>query len=122
MFEDIPPYAFITSRDYDIPSVAFKDDYCIFVSKKAAPHFAEKVGLTSMKHAWGVHAWGVQVWESTDKDDDLAVITIGKHAPFWKIEEDLFEYKTKEINKDVKESGFWGQYDIGYKNKTWNLI
>jgi len=117
MFEDIPPYAFITSQDYDIPSVAFKDDYFIFISKKAAPHFAEKVAQTSMKHAWGV-----QVWVSTDKEDDLAVITIGKHAPFWKIEEDLFEYKNTETNKDVKESGFWGQYDIGYKNKTWNLI
>jgi hypothetical protein len=117
MFEDIPSYAFITSQDYDIPSVAFKDDYFIFISKKAAPHFAEKVGVTSMKHAWGV-----QVWESTDKEDDLAVITIGKHAPYWKIEEDLFEYKNKDTNKDVKESGFWGQNDIGYKNKTWNLI
>jgi len=106
-----------TTNITDIPSFAFSKEYCIFISKKAAPHFAEKVGLTSMKHAWGV-----QVWESTDKDDDLAVITIGKHAPFWKIEEDLFEYKNKETNKDVKESGFWGQNDIGYKNKTWNLI
>lgn len=101
----------------DIPSIAFSKDYCIFISKKAAPHFAEKVALTCMKHQWGV-----EVWESTDKNDDLAVITIGKHAPFWKIEEDLFKYKNQETHKDVIESGFWGQYNIGYKSKKWNLI
>ena len=100
----------------DIPSFAFKRDYCIFVSKKAAPYFAQKINATSWRHQ------SVSVFESTDEKDDLAVIVIPKAIDFWKVEECLFEVKTKNTHKDVVDSGFWGQYDIGYKSKTWNLI
>ena len=100
----------------DIPSYAFKDDYCIFICKKAAPHFAEKINATSWREQC------VEVWESTDKKDDLAVIVIPKQIPFMKVEECLFKFKTENTNKDVVDSGFWGQYDIGYKSKTWNLV
>jgi len=101
----------------DIPSQTFSKDYCIFISKKAAPHFAKEVALTPMKHTWGV-----KVWESTDNTDDLAMISIPKYYDCYKIEKRLFDYKNEETHKDVKESGFWGQPNIGYKNKTWNLI
>jgi hypothetical protein len=101
----------------DIPSFGFSKCYCIFISKKAAPHFKEKVELTPMKHTWGV-----QVWESADKTDDVAMIAIPKYADCYKIEKQLFDYKNEETHKDVKESGFWGQPNIGYKNKTWNLL
>ena len=104
------------NSETDIPSFAFKDDYCIFISKKAAPHFAKKINATSWRHQ------SVEVCESTDEKDDLAVIVIPKAIDFWKVEECLFEFKTKNTNKDVVDSGFWGQYDIGYKGKTWNLI
>ena len=100
----------------DIPSFAFKDDYCIFICKKAAPHFAKKINATSWRHEC------VEVWESTDKKDDLAVIVIPKAIPFRRVEECLFEFKAEDHNKDVVDSGFWGQYDIGYKSKTWNLV
>jgi len=100
----------------DIPSFGFSKCYCIFISKKAAPHFEEKVRLTSMK------GLGVEVWESTDKTDDLAMIAIPNQTYCHKMEEQLFDYKNKETHKDVKESGFWGQPNIGYKNKTWNLL
>lgn len=100
----------------DIPSFAFDKDYCIFICKKAAPHFAEKINLTCWRHQC------VDVWESTDQEDDLAVIVIPKAIQFLKVEEDLFEFKSESTNKDVVDSGFWGQYDIGYKSKTWNLV
>ena len=100
----------------DIPSFAFNKDYCIFISKKAAPHFAQKINATSWQHQ------SVAVFESTNDKDDLAVIVIPKAIDFWKVEESLFEFKTKNTNKDVVDSGFWGQHDIGYKSKTWNLI
>ena len=102
---------------YPLPSIAFSEDYCIFVSKKAAPHFAEKARLTS-----SMRCVNVQVWESVNKEDDLAVITIPKYAEFWKIEQQLFDYKNKETHKDVIESGFLGQPNIGYTNKEWNLV
>ncbi len=101
----------------DIPSFSFSNDYyCIFISKKAAPHFAEKINATSWRHQY------VEVWESTDGKDDLAVIVIPKSIEFWKAEECLFKFKQENTNKDVVDSGFWGQYDIGYKSKTWNLV
>ena len=100
----------------DIPSFAFKNDYCIFISKKAASHFAEKINATS----WREQA--VEVWESTDEKDDLAMIVIPKAIQFWKAEECLFEFKSEDDNKDVIDSCFWGQHDVGYKNKTWNLV
>jgi len=114
--DDIPPYAFIMSQDYDIPSYAFKKDYYIFISKKAAPHFAEKINATSWRHQC------VEVWESTDQKDDLAVIVIPKAIDFWKVEECLFEFKNEDNNKDVVDSGFWGQHDISYAKKKWNKI
>ena len=113
---DIPPYAFVTSQDYNIPSSAFKKDYCIFISKKAAPHFDLKINATSWRDQC------VEVWESTDKEDDLAVIVIPKEIDFWKVEECLFEFKNKDAHKDVVDSGFWGQHDIGYDKKTWIKI
>ena len=106
----------LPQSETDIPSYAFKDDYCIFICKKAAPHFAKKINATSWREQC------VEVWESTDKKDDLAVIVIPKAFQFWKVEKCLFEFKTENTNKDVVDSGFWGQYDIGYKSKTWNLI
>ena len=84
----------------DIPSFAFKDDYCIFITKKAAPHFAKKINVTSWRHE------GVEVWESADNTDDLAMIAIPNQTYSSKIEKDLFDYKNEETHKDVKESGF----------------
>lgn len=107
---------FLSQCRTDIPSFAFNKDYCIFVTKKAAPHFAVKINATSWRHQC------VSVFESTDEKDDLAVIVIPKAIDFWKVEECLFEFKTKNTHKDVLDSGFWGQYDIGYKSKTWNSI
>jgi hypothetical protein len=100
----------------DIPSFAFENDYCIFICKKAAPHFAGKINATSWREQC------VEVWESTDKKDDLAVIVIPKAIEFWKAEECLFKFKSENTNKNVVDSGFWGQYHIGYKSKTWNLV
>lgn len=107
---------YLARCETDIPSFAFKKDYCIFISKKAAPHFAKKINLTSWRHEC------VEVWESTNQEDDLAVIVIPKAIQFWKAEEVLFKFKSKNTNKDVVDSGFWGQYDVGYDNKTWNLV
>ena len=50
------------------------------------------------------------------------MIVIPKATQFWKAEECLFKFKSKDKNKDVVDSGFWGQGDIGYKSKTWNLV
>ena len=101
----------------DIPSSVFSYAYyCIFISKKAAPHFAEKINATSWRHQC------VEVYKSTDQEDDLAVIVIPKSLPVWKYEKCLFEFKSENTNKDVVDSGFWGQHDIGYKSKTWNLV
>jgi hypothetical protein len=114
--DNIPPYAFVMSQDYDIPSFAFKNYYCIFITKKAASHFAKKINATSWRHQ------AVEVWESTDQKDDLAVIVIPKAIDFWKVEECLFEFKSEDHNKDVIDSDFWGQPNIGYKTKAWNLV
>ena len=100
----------------DIPSFAFKNDYCIFISKKAAPHFAEKINATS----WREQA--VEVWESTDEKDDLAMIVIPKAIEFWKAEECLFEFKSEDKHNAVVDSCFWGQHDVDYKSKTWSLV
>jgi len=117
---DLPYNLILSNLEYnmytDIPSFGFSKDYCIFISKKAAPHFAEKVRLTGMR------GLGVEVWESADITDDLAMIAIPNQTYCYKIEKDLFDYKNEETHKDVKESGFWGQPNIGYKDKTWDLL
>ncbi|MCX7343827.1 MAG: cytochrome c oxidase subunit 3, partial [Proteobacteria bacterium] len=52
-------FSFVQIFEYVHASFAFKDDYCIFITKKAAPHFAKKINATSWRHEC------VEVWEST---------------------------------------------------------
>ena len=106
----------------DIPSYAFSKDYCIFISKKAAPFFATWVKQQRTLNAWLGRDFRLLVVESADETDDLAAIIIPPDCNIKGLEKDLWEFKNKHNDAAVKESGFWGQPNIGYKNKTWNLI
>jgi hypothetical protein len=106
----------------NIPSYAVSNCYCIFICKKAAPFFATWVKQQRTLNAWLGRDFSLKVIESTDEVDDLAAIVIPSDKNIKGLEKDLFEFKNNHIVAAVKESGFWGQPNIGYKNKTWNLI
>jgi len=113
---------FLTPATTDIPSYAFNKDYCIFISKKAAPHFATWVKQQKLLNAWLGRDFRLLVVESAEKTDDLAAIIIPPDCNIKGLEKDLWEFKNKHNEVAVKESGFWGQHNIGYKDKKWNLL
>jgi len=104
------------------PSETFKDTYCIFISKKAAPFFATWVKQQRTLNAWLGRDFRLLVVESVDETDDLAAIIIPSDCNIMGLERDLWEFKCKHHDTEVKESGFWGQHSIGYKDKKWNLL
>jgi hypothetical protein len=106
----------------DIPSQTFSKDYCIFISKKAAPFFATWVKQQRILNAWLGRDFSLQVVESVDETDDLAAIIIPPDKDIKGLEKDLWDFKNDHPEAVVKESGFWGQLDIGYKDKKWNLF
>lgn len=106
----------------DIPSFGFSKDYCIFISKKAAPHFAVWVKQQRTLNTWLGRDFSLKVVESVDDTDDLAAIIIPADKNINGLEKDLWDFKNSHPEVVVKESGFWGQYNIGYKDKTWNLL
>ena len=106
----------------DIPSFVFSKEYCIFISKAAAPHFAKWVGQQKLLNAYLGRDFSLMVVESADEKDDLAAIIIPPDCNIKGLEKDLFEFKGRHQDAAVKESGFWGQHDIGYKDKKWNLL
>jgi hypothetical protein len=106
----------------NIPSNNFSKDYCILIDKKAAPYFAKWVKQQKLLNAWLGRDFSLKVVESTDETDDLAAIIIPSDKNIEGLERDLWEFKGNHPDAVVKESGFWGQYNIGYENKKWNLI
>jgi hypothetical protein len=110
------------SIETNIPSLAFSGDYCIFISKAAAPFFATWVKQQKLLNAYLGREFRLLVVESTDETDDLAAIIIPRVYNVKGLEKDLWEFRGKHQDAVVKESGFWGQPDIGYKSKTWNLV
>jgi hypothetical protein len=111
-----------SSIETNIPSSAFDEYYSIFISKKASPYFATWVKQQRTLNAWLGRDFSLHVIESTDATDDLAAIIIPSDKNIKGLEKDLWEFKINHPEAVVKESGFWGQPDIGYKSKTWNLV
>jgi len=104
------------------PSETFKDTYCIFICKKAAPFFATWVRQQKLLNGYLGRDFGLMVIESADEVDDLAAIIIPSDCNIKGLERDLWGFKGSHSAIEVKESGFWGQHSIGYKDKKWNLI
>jgi hypothetical protein len=93
----------------EISSSTFKQSYCIFININDAPIFKNYI----KEQKWS----GVQVLQATF-DKNLACIVIPGHHPFMEYERILFNLSKKfEL-----VGGFWGQYSMGYKEKTWTVI
>ena len=100
----------------EIKSEIFDKDttYAIFIHRKAAPFFAEKI----KDRQWNNHA--VEILNA-NFDNELSVIVIPIHQDFKNIEKVLFDFKLQHEDEEVKKSGFWGQFGIGYNGKTWSV-
>jgi hypothetical protein len=92
-----------------IKSELFNQSYCIFIGSDVAHEFSTFI----KEKLWS----GVKVLEATF-DSKLACIVIpGSHA-FKEYERILFK-----LSEGLKSSGgFWGQYGMGYKDKSWTVI
>jgi hypothetical protein len=94
----------------ELPSSTFNQSYCIFVGKRDIQAFNEFI----KEQNWP----GVKVLEATF-DKNLACIVIPGHHAFMEYERILFKL-SERLN--LKSGGVWGQYGMGYKDKTWNTI
>ena len=88
--------------------------YAIFISNKSSDYFMNQIKKE------GYDKKGVNIIKA-DFDENLAAIVIPIQENVKFIEKDLFDYKCNSEIPDVKESGFWGQIDLGYNGKTWSV-
>jgi hypothetical protein len=83
----------------NIPSETFGQSYCIFVHDETYKNHLPD---------------GVKLLKANFKDD-LYCIVIPNSLDFKAIESDLFKLPQHK-------KGFWGQYGMGYSNKTWTVV
>jgi hypothetical protein len=90
----------------NIPSEIFDNSYCIFIDKIQATTY-KKITEKYKKD-------GVRILEG-NFDNSPACIVIPNKLDIFKIEHELYDL-------DVSDSGFWGQFGMGYSGKTWKEI
>ena len=93
-----------------IKSESFNQSYCIFIGNKDASVFNEYIKEQNWPSS-------VKVLEATF-DKNLACIVIPGYHAFMEYERILFKLSEKLNLK----GGFWGQFGMGYKDKTWTVI
>jgi len=91
----------------EIPSDTFSNSYCIFIDESSVGKFKNKIKEYNNND-------GIKIIRGNFSDGPLCVV-IPNWMDFVKIEKELFA--VKENN-----SGFWGQYGIGYSGKTWKEL
>lgn len=90
----------------NLSSELFRESYCIFIEKNCVKDYKPMVEKYKNK--------GIRILEGDFENPPVCVV-IPNSLNFKEIERELFETKQPK-------SGFWGQYGIGYKNKTWKEI
>jgi hypothetical protein len=89
-----------------IKSEIFSESYCIFIDKNVSSAFKNKIKTYKNKSIKII---------SGNFENNPTCIVIPNKLDFKKIENDLFQL-------DESKFGFWGQYGIGYNDKTWTEI
>jgi hypothetical protein len=90
----------------EIPSDIFSNSYCIFIDDSSVDKFKNKIKEYNNE--------GIKIIRGNFSKNPLCVV-IPNCMDFLKIEKELFDIKENN-------SGFWGQYGIGYSGKTWKEI
>ena len=97
------------------PSEKFNNYYAIFVSRESSFVFAD---LITDKN-WNTN-YGIRIIDA-EFQQDLSCILIPNNVDYKLFEFELLSFKRTHKNKSVKNSGFWGQHNIGYENKHWTF-
>lgn len=87
-------------------SELFDNSYCIFIDKLDV--FSYKSTIEKYKDV------GVRIVEG-DFEKAPACIVIPNKLDIFKIEKELYDI-------EKSKNGFWGQFGMGYKGKTWKEI
>jgi len=91
-----------------LPSSAFKNSYCIFVSS---------INPTVQTYVRNLGVHSINILRSLFQED-LFCIVIPLHCSYPIYEGELFEIYKKELTN----SGFWGQIGMGYEGKSWEVL
>lgn len=91
-----------------IKSELFQQSYCIFVSE-----IPDKV----LQKVLDYGSPAIKILKASFKNK-LYCIVIPGHYPFKTYEIELFNIYKNEL----VESGFWGQYAMGYQGKEWEIV
>jgi hypothetical protein len=89
-----------------ITSEMFSNSYCIFIDELSVDKFKNKI--KEYKND------AIKIIRGIFLGEPLCIV-IPNSLDFRKIEKELFEIKENN-------SGFWGQYGIGYSGETWKEI
>lgn len=91
-----------------LKSELFQQSYCIFVSD-IVPGIKEKIESYSIQ--------SIKILKAMFQEKLFCIVIPGHHA-FKQYEKELFDIYKKSGN----ESGFWGQYSMGYPGKEWEVV
>jgi hypothetical protein len=99
----------------EIPSEIFgpENSYAIFIDRKAVNSFKDFIKTKT--------SWTAVEILNANFDDNLSVIVIPLHNMYIEMEKELFEFKLKSEDENIKKSGFWGQIGVGYLGKSWSV-
>ena len=91
-----------------IKSEMFQESYCIFISEvtEQVKDYIKNSGIKGMKILKALF------------ENKLYCIVIPSHHAFRQYESELF----KIYRESIPNSGFWGQYAMGYKGKEWEVV
>lgn len=92
------------NNNQEITSEMFLNSYCIFIDESSVDKIKNKIKEYNND--------GIKILRGNFSDGPLCVV-IPNWINFLKIEKELFDIKENN-------SGFWGQYGIGYSGKTWS--
>lgn len=99
-----------------LESQKFVNYYAIFISRESSFVFSDYI--TSKK--WRTN-YGIRIINA-EFQNDLSCILIPNNVDYKLFETELLSFKRTHKNKAVKNSGFWGQKNVGYENKHWTFF
>lgn len=91
-----------------LPSSAFKQSYCIFVSS---------INPTVQAYVRNLGPSRINILRALFQEN-LFCIVIPVHYAYPIYEKELFDIYKKELT----DSGFWGQLGMGYEGKSWEVL